>query len=970
MRRFSELALDVGSRLYNWLGEGVKRFVRSWRRFDAHVNQPMPEGRKWFWTWLGPDGYAWFAPALAISLITSLALGPTVETTPANIGLLALGLVLLLFLHIGVRYSPWLHEHLLAGQLAIFGLLAAILAYFSVPETFSDDSESLHLHVCVAIVVTLITSLGLVWMLARGLFRPAAYDNLDAFLPEIELFAPKDRYDFMGREPVVALLSAWFVVPVRYAVELLLPGSLFALFVPDRYLLAVFLLAGLATWSALFLGTLFDRLMEVLKTVGRLFFIGPQYAVSVAVIAVAMLRLFEVHYITYLFNAGSGGYGNTSIMIYVLITYVAAWYYAYWSDVFLARRVIRLLNNTYGRAAPVQVAYPYHGKKNVSPVKPEGRTIAQHGAGRLKIQGDYEADYDADGPALQFQTPLELLSCFRSQLETSAQTKTRGSDVLAGLRNLQRSALVYPVITSTLAFLILGMPAWLAFTASVQPPELLIRETSPAEINLASLLTSGIGKTGECPPLGTDAPRIAVVASGGGTRAAIYTASVLRGLAEQGKICNVVLASGVSGGSAALAYFALHERELRRSGPIDEQASKAWDRFAETMALPFIEYVLDGASDMRIAFGRRSWRNFACDEPAEPEGNVTGWLPARSRFGNILAEAFVCKMGAGKMSDPSFGLMLNTAMLGSFDAGSRSCDGKELSLAEHASKCRDALDGSSAGGRLVLTNLPVPPQPAPVGNSDPVLQIVTLNDASMSIARAAALSANFPPVFSDAAIDVLPADGGAGKRYWVTDGGAVENRGAMTLYLAIRETVNWTIAPPPLPPLHIVVADVSAAAGNYEESFGFGSVLGAGGQLGLGMEGEVLSDIRDIYCNLGSTVTVHEITMPPVLRNGGIGTHWLLPGTLTFREPVSDGGRVTLTAADVKKVVISLHSNQSLKFENAADAETLLGWARSDPQSLHQVKWPELVAALSRAASASPATTCRNYFEGGVSYVQ
>jgi hypothetical protein len=523
------------------------------------------------------------------------------------------------------------------------------------------------------------------------------------------------------------------------------------------------------------------------------------------------------------------------------------------------------------------------------------------------------------------------------------------------------------VITSTLAFLILGVPAWLAFTASVQPPELTIRKTSPAEINPASLLTSETGKTGECPPLGA-APRIAVVASGGGTRAAIYTASVLRGLAEQGKICNVVLASGVSGGSAALAYFALHERELRRPGPIGEQASKAWDRFAETMALPFIEYVLDGASDMRIAFGRRSWRNFACDEPAEPEGRVTGWLPARSRFGNILAEAFVCKMGAGRMSDPSFGLMLNTALLGSFDTVTNSCNGDGLSLAEHATECRDHLDGSVAGGRLVLTNLPVPTQAADVKKSDPVLQIVTLNDASMSIARAAALSANFPPVFSDAAIDVLPGDGSAGKRYWVTDGGAVENRGAMTLYLAIRETMKWTMAPPP--PLHIVIADVSAAAGNYEESFGFGSVLGAGGQLGLGMEGEVLSDIRDIYCKLGSTVTVHEITMPPVLRNGGIGTHWLLPGTLTFTEPVSDGGRVTLTAADVKKVVIALHSNQSSKFENVADAETLLGWARSDPQSLHQVKWPELAAALSRAASASPETTCKNYFEGGVSYVQ
>src|SRR6185295_14376182 len=47
-----------------------------------------------------------------------------------------------------------------------------------------------------------------------------------------------------------------------------------------------------------------------------------------------------------------------------------------------------------------------------------------------------------------------------------------------------------------------------------------------------------------------------IVGSGGGTRAALYTASVLKGLHRLGVDKEIVLASGVSGGGVALAYFA------------------------------------------------------------------------------------------------------------------------------------------------------------------------------------------------------------------------------------------------------------------------------------------------------------------------------------------------------------------------------------------------------------------------------
>ncbi|MDK1376489.1 hypothetical protein QN222_18570 [Sinorhizobium sp. 6-70] len=950
---------ETDASLYNWLGARVRRFVRWWRRFDARVNQPMPAGRGRFWTWLAPDGYPWYVPTLGLVLITAMALGPTLRTEVANVAMLVFGLGLLALLHILAKRSRLLHAYLLAGQLFILVLLAAIHVVLAPPEAFGTDTQALRLHVGVAVAAMLAVSLGAVWTIARALFRTGTNGTLAHALPNVELFAPKDRYDFMGRGPLAALASAFFIAPISHPVELLLPGSLLVLFVPDHYLWPGFIIVGATAWLALFLGILFDRLMEVLKTVGRLFFVGPQFVISVLVIVVAVLRLAEVHYITYLFNAGSSGYGNTTIMKYVALAYAVAWYYAFWSDHFLARRLIRLLAGTGSEFTPLSIAYPYKGGSDLSKVKDAGRSIALHGAGRLKIAGEYEDSYEASGPALQFLTAAEVLTAFRTQLERMSAERTDTSHPLASVRNLQRSALVYPAITGACAFALIGIPWVVSLFGAVQPPEMAVNRAPPADLELLSLLQTETGPAGACPALGPDTPRIAVVASGGGTRAAIYTASLLHGLAKQGRICEVVAASGVSGGSAALAYFALHEDELRRPGRPDEAA---WQRFSDTMALPFIEYVLDGASDMRIVFGRWRWRNAACGEAFSRNEPVVGWMPARSRLGSILAESFVCRMGAGVMADPSFGLILNTAMLGSFDAASGRCANGGLPLPEQARKCRAEGNAAGAGGRVVLTNLRKPEASPSAGEG---MEIVTLNDASLSIARAAALSANFPPVFPDAAIDVQPAPGSAARRYWVTDGGAVENRGAITLYFSVRETMRRSPAAARLAPLHVVVADVSASDDHYVESFGFNSVLGAGGQLGLALEGELLADLKDIYCGRNSTITVHEIAMPAVLRNGGIGTHWLLPGSLTFTDPKT-GDRVTLSADDVKKLVIALHDNTAPVFDDPKDAAKVVGWAREDVPS-HQQRWQALLWALSMPAAQAD-SSCERPASGGAIY--
>jgi hypothetical protein len=210
-----------------------------------------------------------------------------------------------------------------------------------------------------------------------------------------------------------------------------------------------------------------------------------------------------------------------------------------------------------------------------------------------------------------------------------------------------------------------------------------------------------------------------------------------------------------------------------------------------------------------------------------------------------------------------------------------------------------------AGGRLVLTNVPQPHEAegtqAGKGTSD--LRFFTINHPKISVARAAALSANFPPIFSDAAIDEWDATGRHDKRFWVTDGGTVENRGAVTLYLSIEDALDWHGMDKKLgtlpegerkkvndllstrwPPLHVVIADVSAVGGPYKESYGLQSVQSAGGQMGLALEAELLEDLSRLYMAHGSSVTVHELPMPAVLRDG-IGTHWMIPDELEFTYP-------------------------------------------------------------------------------------
>ena len=93
---------------------------------------------------------------------------------------------------------------------------------------------------------------------------------------------------------------------------------------------------------------------------------------------------------------------------------------------------------------------------------------------------------------------------------------------------------------------------------------------------------------------------------------------------------------------------------------------------------------------------------------------------------------------------------------------------------------------ANAGSRLILTNLLIDDETFPAkgfrGVTSEYLPYVIVQDTDQRLACGAALSANFPPVFSNAAIDLYQNERcNVVDRHWVTDGGASENRGVISL---------------------------------------------------------------------------------------------------------------------------------------------------------------------------------------------
>lgn len=471
----------------------------------------------------------------------------------------------------------------------------------------------------------------------------------------------------------------------------------------------------------------------------------------------------------------------------------------------------------------------------------------------------------------------------------------------------------YQVVVGLVFVAIVGI-GMLWLHQGIQSAEVTLRLAPQGGVSLQKLLVAS-------EPDPKDRPVIVVAASGGGTRAAVYTAAVLEGIARRGAVDRVVLGSGVSGGGAALSYFAGHRKALVEGRP------ESWKTYFDTMTEPFIQDVLLRASEWKMV--------------------------SSGRLGMALAESFEQRWhlpaDRTKLVDvKDMGLILNTALAGHFE---RPQDAPaNLPLHDVEREHRDQTLSTLAGGRLLLTNLALPsPLAGPSIDPDPRLARlpVVIRSEQTRLEEAAALNANFPPVFSNAAIDVDDA-----TRYWVTDGGAVDNRGMEMLLYAVRDALR-PVQDENLPRLHIVVADASAFSSEYSQDRGVSTMAGGGARYASHLNAELVAAIRARYAKVPDRFTFSYVMLPDILRrSGSFGTHWMLQDRI---EVHAGADKETVTGQEMVRVIRAMHSGDTSGLSGAGCR--VLAWSRQDAG--HRDGWNAVVKALGgsdAAAECKPAT--------------
>ena len=701
------------------------------------------------------------------------------------------------------------------------------------------------------------------------------------------------------------LVRAFLNVPVRYPLQLILPPAAGILLLPfpaePKGWGALFLLAN---WLLLTFASLHARLTNLVNLGRRLLFVGGQLVISLLVVVLAVGRILGFSYVKTVVESSSW----PILLAFLLSAYVSFWFYEYWLNDVLCQRLVALLGGSEGKL--IYDLRPDHPRYDTSPVEPEGRVVQVHGGARLvaigkRKDGTGEEFRIFDKPAF-FGTLLELAG---RDKETAPQHLEKAAEALRRLTQARNSYF------ATANFCLLAAAALTALWIFRLEPQLPVSIVPTGDERCAAAapfepfdLQEAIwpSEEGEAPDR-----LVLLAASGGGSRAALYTQSVLHGLSRLEALDDLVLASGVSGGGAALAYFAARRDQF-------SAANAAWREFTCDFSYPFIWDVLKGSAEWRVVAGERLGR--LLQESLERrffQGPCGG-----KREGDRCL---------GQLAD--LGLILNTTLAGSLDLGDGCSDCGDSEFAHLASRrfWRKRTRGWDAGGRLILTNLRAF-ETWPEGEPPSLLELPyeVIDDPLVRLSEAAALTANFPPVFSNAALDVERR-----QRYWVTDGGATDNRGMISLLLALRTALHgrWpeaavgapakaqaaagaaapqpTATKPELPILHIVMADATAGSTTYTQDRGLGGKFGATGKVANQLIAELLADVGRAYERVGGRVVFHDLSMPAFLRiDGGLGTHWMLPRSIKMKAPRDDDSDMTLDTFAARAVIGGLHAHE------------------------------------------------------------
>ena len=270
------------------------------------------------------------------------------------------------------------------------------------------------------------------------------------------------------------------------------------------------------------------------------------------------------------------------------------------------------------------------------------------------------------------------------------------------------------------------------------------------------------------------------------------------------------------------------------------------------------------------------------------------------------------------------------------------------------------------------------------------IPFVIVSDSQVSLAAAAALNANFPPVFPNARVDLLREGAepcGRRRSYYVTDGGATENLGLISALYALQSALeNWPSGTA-LPKVHLVALEASASDFDYRQDRGLSTATGGSKErLAGGLTESLLDSLQSRIESLSGTsdakMALHYLAMPLALRSrGGIGTHWMLANDILVTNPqrvlplgftaralaIGPGAsdRVRITRAELFQLLDAMHApngalcSSGTRFSrNAAKvSEWICMGSLSGSADLHVQEWREITEAFrqyTRSSTADP----------------
>ncbi len=690
------------------------------------------------------------------------------------------------------------------------------------------------------------------------------------------------------------LLYAFLGAPLAHPLLLLLLPSFVAMVAPRHWLWNASLIALAITWFVLALGNISMRWDWQIALVRRWLLVGTPLCLSVAAVGLAIARLVDVSYVSYVLDAAPLGV----VSIGLAMLYALAWLLESALHRPLQAELLALLECNDEKREKIRseevdrVDYSIEPDNVRTDVLAEERYIQVHGAGRFAVVGVLAEGVPgrAEEPeAFQTYDTVELIRLLiDSERRSSRPQAPKDENAIIDLvHTLVRGARNYFAALDVVLLVVVGAMALAvrsADTGYTRNP-LVKTKTVAAASSKGFDLLSGLQSQAS-----KGRPAILLSASGGGTRAAMFTASALRGLAATEHANDIVLMSGVSGGGVALAYFAAHrERLVDASEPGHGVA--AWCDYIDAMAFPYINDVLEGSSELRLlrdeALGRLLAESLERSFGREREASA----------GQSPSHAHVTRRTFGEVLD--VGLILNTTI-----AAHPYADSHLLTTLFASGNGADALAYEQfRGGRLIFTNLangdffPPGSGASVVGEPAPDIQLTykVIRDTEIPLTSAAALNANFPPVFSNIGV----WEGEKPRKYYVTDGGVNENRGLVSLLFALdgaleEEEGKECKDRSKLPKMEIVALEASAMTFDYAQDRGLGAVFSGGSaeRLASGLERRLFHSIGEHVkhwneaCGGEASLGVHYVTMPTLFTaRGGFGTHWLLPETVRVHSP-------------------------------------------------------------------------------------